>query len=105
MNNISLFFQIFNLQGQFPIIDNIMVFGTTFLIYLIILLVLVMGFIGRVREKKAFLLIILGLPLAVLLIKGIHLFFYESRPFVTFHFTPLIKEAANASFPSRHATV
>jgi len=51
------------------------------------------------------LLIILGLPVAVLIIKVIHLFYYEPRPFVTFQLAPLVKETMDASFPSRHATI
>lgn len=68
-------------------------------------MVLVLGFKGGIKEKKAFLLIILGIPIAILLIKGIHLFYFENRPFVNFHFLPIVAEKADASFPSRHATI
>lgn len=105
MDNVSLFFLIFNLNNEFPVLDNLMIFGATYLIYLIFLLSLFLGFKGGIKEKKAFLLILLGLSIAILLIKGIHLFLYESRPFVTFHFSPIVDEAADASFPSRHATI
>lgn len=105
MDNISLFFQIFSLNGQFPILDQLMIFGTTSLIYLTILLILILAFKGKAQEKKAFLLIILGLPIAILLIKIIHLFIFEPRPFVNLHFLPLVSEHTNASFPSRHATI
>lgn len=105
MNNISLFFQVFNLNGRFQILDQLMIFGATHLIYLAILFVLFLGLKGKTADKKAFLLILLGLPIAVLLIKVIHLFFIESRPFVTFHFLPIVAEKADASFPSRHATI
>ncbi len=89
MDSINLFFRI----GAVP------------LIYLMILLTLVLAMKGKAMEKKAFLLVILALPIAVLLIKGIHLFFYEPRPFVTYNFTPMVNEAADASFPSRHAAI
>lgn len=89
MDNISLFFWI----------------GAEPLIYVILLLVLILGFKGNTFDKKAFLLTIIALPIAVLLIKMIHLFYFEPRPFVTFNFTPLVSEPANASFPSRHATI
>lgn len=82
-----------------------MIFGATYLIYITFLLSLFLGFKGRISEKKAFLLILLGLPVAVLLIKGIHLFFYESRPFITFNFSPKVLVEADSSFPSRHATI
>jgi len=84
---------------------KLMVFGATYLIYLTFLLVLILGFKGGIKEKKAFLLIILGLPIAILLIKFIHLFYFEPRPFVAFHFTPIVAQIADASFPSRHATI
>ncbi|MDP3955322.1 MAG: phosphatase PAP2 family protein [bacterium] len=81
------------------------IFGAEYLIYLMFFTTLVLGFKGQVNDKKAFLLIILSLPIAVVLIKGIHLFYFEPRPFVTLNFTPLVNEVADASFPSRHATI
>lgn len=105
MDNVSLFFLIFNLNGQSRMLDQLMIFGAVYLIYLVFFLVLFLGLKGGIREKKASLLMILGFPVAVLLIKGIHLFFIESRPFMTFNFTPLVSEATDASFPSRHATI
>lgn len=106
MDNVSLFFSIFDLNNRSRILDLSMVFATTSLIYLTFLFVFVLGIKGGIREKKAFLLIILAVPISILLIKVIHLFFYESRPFVTFHFSPIVNEATNsASFPSRHATL
>ncbi len=106
MDNVSLFFSIFNLNGRSFILDQSMVFATVPLIYLAFLLVFVLGIKGGTSEKKAFLLIILALPLAVLFIKIIHLFFFEPRPFVTFNFSPIAMESADsASFPSRHTTL
>lgn len=105
MDNNTLFFLIFNLNGRSWILDKLMVFGADQLIYILILFMFILGFKGGIKEKKAFLLILLGVPLAILLIKGIHLFFFESRPFVTFHLTPFVKEAVDASFPSRHTTI
>lgn len=105
MDNTTLFFQIFNLNGQSWVLDQLMIFGSTYLIYLTFLLVLVLSLKGKIDERKALLLIILGIPIAVLLIKGVHIFYYEPRPFVTFSFAPIVPEEANASFPSRHATI
>ncbi len=105
MDNISLFFLIFGLSNHSPILDTVMIFGAEFLIYLAFLLVLVLTFKGGVKEKKALILIILTIPIVILVIKGIHLFFFEPRPFVSFHFLPLIGEKADASFPSRHTSI
>ncbi|MDO8573852.1 MAG: phosphatase PAP2 family protein [Candidatus Daviesbacteria bacterium] len=66
---------------------------------------LVLGFRGKTNDKKAFLLIILSIPISILLIKIIHLIYFEPRPFITYNFIPLVKEANDASFPSRHATI
>lgn len=89
MDNLNLFFWI----------------GAEPLIYIMFLLVLISGIKGGSADKKAFLLTILALPIAVLLIKGIHLFYFEPRPFVTYNFTPMVNETSDASFPSRHATI
>lgn len=105
MDNNKLFFQIFNLNGQSFVLDQLMVFGAAYLIYLVFLLVFILGIKGGIREKKAFLLLILGIPIAILLIKVIHIWYVEPRPFVNFHLTPVISESADATFPSRHATI
>lgn len=84
---------------------KLMVFGATYLIYLAFILGLLLTLKGGIRERKAFLLILIGFPIAILLIKFIHLFYFEPRPFITLHFTPIIAAAADASFPSRHATI
>lgn len=105
MNNTDLFFLIFNLNGKSGLLDQLMIFGATYLIYLVFLLVLILAIRGKVREKKAVLLILIGLPVAILLVKIIHIFIHESRPFVGFNFLPLVAEKMDASFPSRHATI
>lgn len=105
MDNLSLFFLIFSLNGHSPVTDNLMLFATRYLIYISILLIFILGFKGGIKEKKALVLTCLAIPIAILLIKVIHIFFWEPRPFVTLNFAPLITESTNASFPSRHATI
>lgn len=87
------------------VLDKLMIFGATTLIYLTFVLSLFLGLKGDTNDKKAFLLILLGVPVSILLIKVIHLFLYIPRPFVAFHFHPIVKETMDASFPSRHATI
>lgn len=105
MINVDLFFQVFNLNGRYFILDQLMIFASTSLIYLTFLLSLLLAFKGSIKERKALLLIIITLPIAVLLIKFIHLFIFEPRPWVAFDLIPLTDFDADASFPSRHATI
>ncbi len=104
MDNTS-FFLIFNLSRKWPLLDIFMVFTTNYVIYISILLIFFLAFKGKAKERKALLLIILAMPVAILLIKCIHLFINEPRPFVTFNFFPLADNNPDPSFPSRHATI
>lgn len=105
MDNVGLFFQIFNLNGQNAVLDVLMTFGATHLIYLMFIFALILTWKGKNKERKALLLVILSLPIAFLVIKIIHIFLFEPRPFVNFHFLPKVLEKADQSFPSRHATI
>ena len=105
MDNTSLFFLIFGLQSNQTILTSLMVFGAEYLIYLTLIGIFIITFKGKVRERKALLLTLLALPIVVIIIKMIHLFFYEPRPFVSLHIAPLISHKADASFPSRHTAI
>lgn len=104
MDNVSLFFLVFGLSSHISFVDNLMIFGARYLVFAGFLLNLFLIFKGTNRERKAFILIILALPIAILIIMGIHLFFFEPRPSVTLHITPLYPYKPDASFPSRHAS-
>lgn len=104
MDNTALFFQIFNLAHQSEILDQVMIFGAEYVIILTAFLNILLAFKGTIKEKKSFILILFGFPLAVLLIKIIHLFYNESRPFATLPINPLTNHSSDDSFPSRHAT-
>lgn len=82
-----------------------MIFGAEYLIYLLILLLFILGFKGKIKEKKALLLAIIAMPIAILLIKLIHIVIYTPRPFINFDIAPLVEHQADASFPSRHASI
>jgi undecaprenyl-diphosphatase len=82
-----------------------MIFGSDYLIYIIFVVIFYLSLKGSIKEKKALILILFALPIAVLIIKIIHIFIIEPRPFVTYNFTPLTDPTANASFPSRHTTI
>ncbi len=105
MDNLGIFFVILGFNGISPNLDKLMVFGAEYLIYLSIILIFILSIKGTVADKKAMLLAILAIPIAILLIKAIHIFIFEPRPYVTYDFSPLIDEKMDASFPSRHATI
>lgn len=105
MDNITLFFSIFGLSNKSPFLDVFMIVGARLIIFIAFLLMLILAFKRGTKEKKAFILAIISIPIIILLIKIIHLFYYEPRPFITYHFSPLFPYGADASFPSRHASM
>lgn len=105
MDNATLFFLIFNLSQKWAMLDRFMIFATDYLLYLSLFLILFLALKGKIKERKAFLLILISMPIAILLIKFIHIFINEPRPFVTFNFQSLADNNPDASFPSRHATI
>lgn len=105
MDNNIIFFSIFNLSQKWPILDQFMIFSTNYVIYLSFFTIFLIAFKGKAKERKTLILILLSLPLAILVIKFIHLFINEPRPFVTFNFVPLADNNPDPSFPSRHATI
>ncbi len=79
-----------------------MIFGARGVILIALLLFFILAFRGSIKEKRAFLLTLVSYPLALFLIKIIHVFFIEERPFVTLHLTPLYYYLPDPSFPSIH---
>lgn len=106
-NNTSLFFLIYNLSKRYPFLDSIMIFGARYIIYLTFILMFVLAFKGGFKERKAVILALLSMPLVFLIIAVIHLFLMEPRPFITYHFSPLIPFIwkNDPAFPSRHASM
>lgn len=105
MDNASLFFLIFGLTNHSLFADNFMIFGARFIIFITLLLIFILAIKGTTKEKKALILVLVSIPIIILLIKIIHIFFYEPRPFITYNFTPLFSFNPDASFPSRHASI
>lgn len=105
MDNESLFFFIFGLSNQFPLLDALMVYITDYLIFVSVILLFSLAKEGGPAERKTLLVSLLSIPIAIILIKTIHIFYFEPRPFITYQFLPLSLEENNASFPSRHATI
>lgn len=82
-----------------------MIFGAEYVIYLTIILMFALAFKSGLKEKKALILAVFSIPVAVILIKIIHLFIITPRPFEASGITALIAHEANASFPSRHTSL
>lgn len=94
MDNLSLFF-----------LDQLMIFGAEYVIYLTFVFIFILTIKGGFRERKALLLSLICIPVVILIIKIIHLFFFEPRPFIIHDISPLVVHNADASFPSRHASI
>lgn len=85
--------------------NSLMIFGAEYIIYLTFIGMFIITFKGKVNERKALLLTLLSLPVVVIIIKTIHIFYFEPRPFVSFDITPLVPYKTDASFPSRHTSI
>lgn len=96
--------EIFNLSGKNQLLDQFMIFGAKYLVFIIIFLIIILAFRGGVKEKKVVLITLLSLGFAFTLNKVISVFFFVQRPFVTEQIKPLIDHVADASFPSSHTT-
>lgn len=83
--------------------DSIMIFGAEYLIFFMWFLIFIFAIKGTTIERKSLVLFLISFPILVLIIKFIHLFFFEQRPYITNQILPIIPyTATDASFPSRH---
>lgn len=105
IDNLGLFFFVFGLSNKNSFLDTVMVFGAEFVVYLTLILIFFLAIGGGKNEKKSLIVVLISLPVAIILIKFIHLFYLEPRPFISQNITPLIIHARDASFPSRHTTI
>lgn len=87
------------------LINFFFIFGAEYVIYIMFFATLFLSIKGKTKDKKSFLICILSIPVSILIIKIIHIFYFEPRPFIANNFIPLVKEANDASFPSRHTTI
>ncbi|MBI2017644.1 phosphatase PAP2 family protein [Candidatus Daviesbacteria bacterium] len=106
MDNLGFFFLIFGLNNQNNFLDSLMIFGAEYVIYISFALIFVLAFRGQIKERKALILVCLSIPIVVLMIKFIHLFLFEPRPYIAQDISPLIPDTKeDASFPSRHTAL
>lgn len=105
ITNSELFLQIYSLANHNNLLDRIFIFGANELIFVTFFIVFLLIALGGPKERKAFLLIIIGLILGEIFLQLTHLIFFEPRPYVTFNLIPLIKHVPDAAFPSEHTTM
>lgn len=86
--------------------DSLFIFGANYayLIIVIIAGVFILRQPGQ-QQKVALLIGTISFPLTYGLLKAIGHFYYDPRPFVVGHFTPLIPHEANNGFPSDHTFI
>lgn len=59
----------------------------------------------RAVQKRLLLFAIISLPLTLLIAKLASHLYYDPRPFVSYHLTPLIPHAPDNGFPSDHTLI
>jgi undecaprenyl-diphosphatase len=104
-SNSELFLTIYSLGNQNYLLDRFFIFGANELIFITFFISLVLILLGGLKERKAFLFLLIGLLIAEILIKITHIFYFEPRPYVTLNLVPLIKHVPDAAFPSEHTTM
>lgn len=84
-------------------IDAVAVFIAQYL-YLFVLLIAVIFFMIQPRALKKSMVVcgVIVAPVAYVISRISSLFYYDPRPFVVGHFTPLIAHVADNGFPSDH---
>jgi len=92
--------------GLVSILDSLFIFGANYAYFVI--MIIAVAFIAhqpRQQQKAALLLGIFSFPLTYGVLKAIGCFYYDPRPFVVGHFTPLIPHEPNNGFPSGHTLI
>lgn len=85
--------------------DNLIIFCAKDLIFLIALVALVFWLTQSKSQKiKMSLGVILGVVVAVILVKIAGKLYYHPRPFVVENIQPLVRHGVDNGFPSEHAT-
>lgn len=81
----------------------LIIFGAKYL-YLVSILIVGYYFFKqpKVTKKRIIILGIISLPIAYTVAKIAGLFYYDTRPFAVFDFTPLISHSDDNGFPSDH---
>src|SRR5579859_281051 len=113
--NGSLFTTIHTPAGHTPLVDNLMPIVASDALYLFPILILLLWWIPgskspaaraeRSVSHEAVVWTVVAVALALIGNVALGALIPEPRPFISFHFTPLVAHPADASFPSDHAAV
>ncbi len=83
---------------------HLIIFGAQYLYLVIIAIAVIYFFIQpRLRQKDIALFCLFALPLMYIGLKISASLYFDPRPFVIGHFTPLIAHTSDNGFPSDHA--
>ncbi len=86
-------------------LNEFMIFSAKYL-YLFIIIIVILFFIReRIHRKSMLIFSAFILPLVFIVSQIAGKIYYNPRPFVAEHFTPLIDHAANNGFPSDHSLI
>jgi len=102
--NYSFFQAINGMAGHFTLVDEMMKFLSNYGEYMFFLGIIVYWFTRTLSHRRMVVEALLSACVALGIASILGSLFYENRPFVDHHVHLLIQHAANASFPSDHAT-
>ncbi len=113
--NGSLFTTIHTPAGHTPLVDTLMPVLAGDVLYLFPILIILLWWIPggkspaaraeRSQSREAVVWAVAAVALALIGNVALGALIPEPRPFISFHFTPLVAHPADASFPSDHAAV
>lgn len=84
-------------------IDSLAIFGAKYLFIAIMALAAAFFFLqNRDKQKEIMFFCILSLPAMYIILKLVALLYFDPRPFLVGHFTPLIPHEPDNGFPSDH---
>lgn len=104
--NDQLLLQINGWAGKSQLLDTIMIFCASYLVYIVFAAVAVLVvYLLYKRQWRTLVYCFLTLIVTFILLKLAGLLNFDHRPFMDHHLTQLVKHASGKSFPSDHTTV
>lgn len=105
MNN-QLLLSINGWAGKSHLLDNIMIFCASYLVYIIFLIAaVIMADCAHRRAWKPVIYFFMTLAITFILSQLASMLNFDHRPFMDYNLTQLVAHASGKSFPSDHTTV